>query len=69
MGVNGEDESQAKPQRQTPNLTNKHQPQECQFGTQMYIVFFFLHAQQTDLHNTLSNYSCVEPHYLLWYFG
>lgn len=49
MGVNGEDESRAKPQRQTPNLTNKHQPQECQFGTQMYIVFFFssMHSKQT----------------------
>lgn len=34
--------ARAKPQKQTPNLANKHQPRECQLGTQMHVVFFCL---------------------------
>lgn len=58
--------ARAKPQRQTPNLTNKHQPRECQLGTQMYVVFFlFLHPQHIGLQYT-DSWSAVETYYMLW---
>lgn len=48
----------AKPQRQTPNLTNKHRPHECQLGTQMYVAFSPLCPRRTGPRRTLSHYSC-----------
>lgn len=56
----------AKPQRQTPNLANKHQPRECQLGTQMYVVFFFLHPRHIGLQYTVSC-SAAESYFTLWY--
>lgn len=54
----------AKPQRQIPNLANKHQPWDCQLRTQMYtwsVLFFsplLFCSHSTQTVGTWSHYSC-----------